>query len=113
MKQGLQLITQNQLVTLSKPQNGLLSLIIDAINNKNAITMHDIVDCYCKYIRCNYYDPWDAESKEYMIKEEFKKHSHVWTYRLRSLIKSWFVNTIGTLVLKGKLMVLPIIKIED
>lgn len=112
MKNGLQVLTQNQLVKLSKPQNGLLNLITDAVVNNKIISMDEIVYCYCKFVRHNYYHPWEAIETEYIILKEYKKQSHVWTYRLRGLIKSWFVNTIGTLVLKGKLIVLPIIEIE-
>lgn len=50
---------------------------------------------------------------EHDVYNSFKNNSHIWTYRIRTLVKSWFVNTIGILVLKGKLIVLPIIEIED
>lgn len=113
MKNGLQLLTQNQLVPINKAQQGLLNLIIDAVDAKKVITMNDIVNCYCVHVRSNYYHPWDAKNIEYKVKDEFKKQSYVWTYRLRALVKQWFVGTIGTLVLKGKLIVLPIIEIED
>lgn len=112
MKQGLQILTQNQLVPISQGQNGLLKLITDCVIDKKVLTMNEIVDCYCKYVRCNYYHPWEAKPVEYMVKTEFKNHSHVWTYRLRGLVKAWFINTMGNLVLKGKLIVLPIIEVE-
>lgn len=112
MKQGLQILTQNQLVPISKGQNALLNLITDCVTNKTVLTMAEIVDCYCRCVRKNYYHPWDAKPIEYMVRDEFKKQSHVWTYRLRGLIKAWFINTMGNLVLKGKLIVLPIIEVE-
>lgn len=113
MNNGLHLATNGQLVPLSKGQNALLKLINECVLNKRILTMQHIVDLYCQQVRCNYYHPWETGNKEYMVKVEFKKQTHIWTYRLRGLVKAWFINTMGNLVLKGKLIVLPVIEIED
>lgn len=116
MKEGLQILTQNQLVILTKPQQGLLNLINEAVLSKKTLSMDDIVLCYYNNVRKSYEHPWPHvdfdKEKVYDVMKEYKKQSFTWTYRLRSLVKGWFINTIGTLVLKGKLIVLPIIEIE-
>lgn len=115
-----------QIAKLNLGQHTLLTAITSAVNNRKPLTFDDILDCYCRGVRriyqrevYNYIDispnNWRKEFdryEEFDIKTEYKKNSALWTYTLRPLVKQWFVNNIGTLVIKGKLLVLPVIEID-
>lgn len=131
MNKGLQIQTTGSLPKLSNGQSGLYKAIQKAVYQNKPITMDDIVDLYCKFVRSNYVvarskGVWVLEGNrevykgskfshydEYDVKKEYKNKTSTWHYTLRALIRQWFVNNIGTLVLKGMLIALPIINVED
>lgn len=125
MSKSLQIATQNQLVKLTDGQTGLLELINDCVKNNRQCDFESIVLCYTNnvrktYVRESYYYVGEYPNnhkvytdEEHDVYQAYKENSPVWTYRIRGLVKQWFISTIGLLVLKGKLIILPIINIED
>ena len=125
MNNSLQLVTQNQIEKFTRGQVGLLRLIEDCVKNNKACDFEAVVLCYSKCVREIYTEekyhyvgkyPNNERVYEYIdhnVYEAWKTNSWIWTYKIRALIKHWFVSTIGILVLKGKLIVLPIIQIEN
>jgi hypothetical protein len=125
MNNGLQIVTQGQLQKFTPGQVGLLKLIENCVKNNRPCSFEDVVLCYAKNVRKIYVEEkWQFVSMEFNdhrkkyeyvnhdVYAAFKNNSWIWTYKIRSLVKSWFVTTIGLLCLKGKLIVLPIIEIE-
>jgi|SRR5215217_2306675 len=115
---SLQIQTYGQMAKLTRGQHVLLKTITHKVFNKQSMTWDDIVDAYCKGVRDmytggNYRETTRMyEYNEVLIKDEYKKQSVCWTYTLRGLIKQWFLLTIGALVIKNQLVVIPLIEIE-
>jgi len=127
MEKTLQLHTTATLPKLNNGQKGLLKLINECVSINKPCDFEDVVKCYCKFVRKTYYrerrkfitlqdgryqsvhDKYD----EFDVYSSFKSQNFIWTYHLRALIKQWFIGTIGNLVLKGQLLILPIIQIPD
>lgn len=127
MKTGLQIVTQGQIERFTDGQVGLLALINDCVVKNKVCNFDDVVRVYCKTVCGTYHkEVYELEklpgatfyskkwlpSKKIDVYNEYKANSYEWTYRLRSRVKQWFISTIGILVLKGKLIVLPIIEVD-
>jgi len=129
--EAIAIIKNSNIPKLSNGQMGVYKAINKCVSEKSTLTMDDIVNLYCKFVRPTYnkenrqyknidigggkvdYRSVHIGYTEYDINDEYKKCSAWWTYTFKPLIKQWFVNNIGILVLKGMLNVLPTIKIED
>jgi len=115
---SLQIQTYGQMVKLTKGQKGLLDVITKRVLSKETLTWDDIVDTYCNCIRKTYTGGYYSErTRTYAytdknIKEEYKNYSYCWSGTLRPLIKGWFLTSIGTLVIKNQLAVIPLIEVE-
>lgn len=115
---SLQIQTYGGLTKLTTGQASLLKTITQAISNNRSLTWDDIVNAYCKGVRRKYTGGYYREGiKNYLyedidIKQEYEKLSSCWVYSLRPLIKQWFLTTIGTLVIKNQLAVIPLIEIQ-
>lgn len=96
--------------------------------------MVDIIKCYQKSVKENhsiYKNTWYDKNgnKLNWYKEEFiesvnimtiyeawlkndnsKLYANKWSYKLKSLIRTWFTNNVGILVIKGKLITIPVIE---
>jgi len=118
---GLRIATNNQLVELTLGQHELLSQIVRCTKNFEPLTMRMVVDCYVKSRGSDTftYSDWDwnfeTGKREYFevsfsITECFERRSPKWTYRMRALIKQWLISNIGALVIKNKLIAIPIIE---
>lgn len=122
---GLQIHAVNK-VKFTKGQVGLLKVIKDCIANNKPLDWDIIVDCYYNNVRKTsfqrYYKYIQAsggelhghyEGREVDVKVCYAEKDSHWQYTLRSLIRQWFVSTIGILVIKNQLIVIPVINIED
>lgn len=120
---SLSIQTTNQLQLLNKGQTGLLKLMSDCIKDDKMLTMDLIVGCYYDNVKKVYIEHnWkyissdpkintrEHYTNEYNIKKEYLKNSFIWKYTLRGRIRSWLINNIGILVLKGKIIAIPIIE---
>jgi hypothetical protein len=117
---GLQVSTVGQLVKLSKGQTGLLSLMRTCVKENRTLSWDELVECYYKNVRQEledhrWIDIGSVRSRQYFtfdILDCYKNQDWHWTYRVRALVKHWFVNTLGILVIKNKLVVIPTIGID-
>lgn len=121
-KQALQIQTVGQFVKLTKGQSALLKAIRRCVENQKSITWDVLVDIFYDNVSKEGRD-WQAKwaldlsgySKKwtvYDIKTEYAKGSSVWQYHIKPRIRQWFVSTIGILVVKNQLIVIPTIEME-
>lgn len=121
-KSALQISSLGQLVKLSKGQAGLLRLMRLCVKEQRTFSWDELVVCYYQNVREEGEDwKWlnaDKDNRErqwysYDIMQSYKANDYHWKYKLRGAIKSWFVSTIGILVIKNQLIVIPTIDIEN
>jgi hypothetical protein len=119
---ALHINTIGQFVKLTKGQKGLLSLMRTCVKEQRTFSWEELVHCYYDNVRQEYEDwKWvnhDKDNRErrwytYDIMESYKANDYHWTYKVRANIKSWFVSTLGILVIKNQLIVIPTIDIEN
>lgn len=119
-KSALSIQTIGQLVKLSKGQHGLLKLIRQSVQENKPLDWDALVQCFYDNVSCKIHDwRWIGEfnkgHREYYsldLLEEYKKQSIKWQYHAKSRVRQWFVSTIGILVVKGQLFVIPTIELE-
>lgn len=119
---ALQVITTGQLPKMSDGQIGLLRIIRKCVEDKKPLAFELIVRCYYDNVRKFYYRSygWDFEKKDYTgyhkldIWEMFtgKETRSNFGYSVKPSIRQWFVSTIGILVVKNQLVVIPTIEID-
>jgi hypothetical protein len=131
-KIGLQ-IAANQKIKLTKGQSALLKSIRQCVTSEKPLDWGIIIDSYGIGVRKTYPKKeykrqediilldgsrhWQSGYYEetgdfYNIKDEYLNDTNVWRYTLRGLVRSWFLATIGILVIKNQLIVIPTIEIE-
>lgn len=120
---GLQIQTVGQFVKLTKGQVGLLILMRDCVKNSTSISWDSIVTCYYnnvskKMTERQYLGDYMEgrpryEYREYDVLDVHKEQGARWLYTVRPRIRQWFVSTIGILVIKNQLIVIPTIDIND
>lgn len=122
---GLSIITTSELPRLNKGQKALLTLIRKCVEEKKSLSFELIVKCYYDNVRKKFQrgtdwcriDPDDWRSARYTKYEEhdilecFKDGSLYWYWRPH--IKSWFKSTIGCLVVKNQLVIVPTIDLGE
>lgn len=124
MINSLQIETK-QKPKLSTSQWYLMELMKDCIKNKTVLTFEQLVQCYSIGVADEVYcvsnemtkkldgtASWCYQQKYFNVLEAYREQNHVWDKKIKGLIKSWFVGAIGCLVIKGQLLVLPVIEIE-
>lgn len=118
---GVQLRTFGQMVKLSKGQSGLLRVMRECVEKNKSLNWDIIVMTYYKNVRSYQSDTrWVGEHPnrkqewfQYDIWEAYKDQGAKWRYTLRSRIKQWFVSSIGILVIKNQLVVIPTIEVGE
>lgn len=122
LHQPLQINSIGQFVTLTKGQKGLLALVRSCVEQNLVFSWDELVLCYYNNVRKEVEDwRWvslDVKDREreyylYDIMESYKAQDWHWKYKIRGAIKGWFVSTLGVLVIKNQLLVLPTISIEN
>lgn len=115
-------------IKMTKGQIGLLKILRDCVGNNKPITFDIIVKCYYENVR-KYHTDWNwvgegSERKQqwtdFNIMDEYIKFIDngnnpeygLWQYKIRPKIRQWFVSTIGILVMKNQLVIIPTIEIE-
>jgi hypothetical protein len=111
---------------LNQRQKALLEMMYHCLDNKKPFNWDAMVSFYSKNVKKQYekyeydYDftPGGRFRKinegyvKYDIVKEYKANSHVWSYYIRQVIRQWFANNIGSMVLKGSILALPIIELD-
>lgn len=97
---------------LTVGQKKLLALMQNKISSNTPITLEDIKDTYYDAVNRNGYMNWHVWETGYrqrqISKEQFKLNC--WS-KEKSI--QWFKSNLGACILKGKLLVIPIIEIEE
>lgn len=112
---NLHLQTYTRIVKLTPGQKSLLNTIKDCVANKKILDWDLIVTSYLEGRNKPYYVArWRGMNKGYEYEEtdimqEYKKLSVTWTYTIKPMIRSWFLSTIGALVVKNQLIIIPVI----
>lgn len=101
-------------------QVNLLKVINSTIENKASVDWGIMVKWYTRSVH-QYHSTYGWHEKEgkkilgmYQvdIDHEYEINSWIWTYEIKNKVKSLFIQSIGSLVIKNKLLVIPIIEIE-
>lgn len=92
---------------LTNGQKKLLSLLHEKINSSQVIERDDIVQLYIDAMcRNSQKMKWNYELQRKIPKEVTKD-----TWWIRTEALSWFKSNLGACIIKGKLLVIPIIDI--
>lgn len=92
------------------------------VKEQRTFSWDELVECYYNNVRKELNDwKWismevgNRERQYYLfdVMESYKAQDYHWTYRVRALIKGWFITTLGVLVIKNQLIVIPTIEIEN
>jgi hypothetical protein len=118
---ALRIQTFGQFVKLTKGQSALIREMRDCVKNKKSISWDILVDLFYNnvsttqsgYKYVGIYPNNHREDFYYDIKEEYALQSFTWQYYIRSRVRQWFVSSIGILVLKNQLVVIPTIEIDE
>lgn len=99
---------------LTEGQKLLLAMLKKHIEEGLPITKQDILDCYVKSVSnadgTKTIRDWNFVHGEfvYFTKEVVYKD----TYRARTYANQWFKNNLAACIIKGKLLVVPVIELE-
>ncbi len=104
-------IAHKEEIKLTSGQALLLKLMKDKLSAGEAITIDDIKSCYYEHFNrdgyLNHYNFFTTERMIKISKEEFINERY-WS---RSTSMQWFKSNLGACIIKGKLLVIPIIEI--
>ncbi len=117
----LKIDSVGQMVVLSKGQNTILKLIRYCVSTNKPITWDLLVGAYYKYMHQTAEDyryvciDGNKQRKlyEFDIMECYKNKDDRWKYKIRGRIKGWFTSTIGVLVIKNQIIIIPTLEIEN
>lgn len=88
----------------------IVGMIKMCINDNKPLSIDDILDCYISYQhKCDRYRTFSIfrfQRWEKLSEEDFRKE-----YQTISKAKAWFKNNLGSAIIQGKLLVIPIIEI--
>lgn len=110
---------------LNTKQKALLEMMYKCMTDKIPFNWDAMVDFYIKNCKSKYnyysYDyDWDSPniSKknqkyiDYDIKKCYKENNTMWSYNIKPSIRQWFATNIGSMVLKGSILALPVIELN-
>lgn len=119
----LTLATVSPAVKLTRGQTALLKEMRASVESGKPIGWETIVNVFYNNVRKTVGDSKYVGSYaegtgryEYFrvdIIEAFKEQTSRWQYTIRPRIRQWFVSTIGILVLKNQLIVIPTIELPE
>lgn len=88
----------------------IVEMIKNCIKDEKALSIEDILDCYISYQKkCDRYRRFHIfkyQRWEKLTEDEFRQH-----YQTRTKAKQWFRSNLGSAIIQGKLLVIPIIDI--
>lgn len=98
-------------IGLTYGQRVLLEMLTRHLSEQKAITRENIEDCWIKAVA-----PTDGNKKMWIYTDNGYEHKLVHLkshYDTQSRALQWFKLNIGSVILKGKLLVIPVIEIEE
>lgn len=101
--------------TLTPSQQAIMELLTKSINEKRPVSREAIVDAYTTTlhpsgettIRYETYN-WEQRKYEKVAKKVVVKED----WRTAQKAISWFKNNLATCIIKGRILILPVIEIE-
>lgn len=104
-----------RLPILTKAERNIITLLTDRIKTGVPINKDDIIDCYIKTVAVN-----GKKMMDQCVGDWTKDNGYTWKHIEVDLInhymtpdkaKAWFQRNIGGCILKGGLVVIPVIEI--
>jgi hypothetical protein len=118
---ALSIHTTGQIPKFTRGQSALLKLIRECIERKQPLTFDLIVLTYYNNIRKQFSKRHYIGSDEYGhsrysysdhdILESWREQKDLWYFK--ALIRQWFISTIGILVIKNQLVIIPTIDLGE
>lgn len=96
---------------LSRGQKLLLELLCQKIKSDNGIKIDDIKSCYYDAVSRDGYLNWTDWSTGGSRQRKITKDEFIQTWQSRQKSLQWFKSNIGSVILKGKLLIIPLIDI--
>ena len=111
---------------LNAKQKALLEMLGDCLSENKPFNWDSMVEFYCKNVKSVYenydydYDFFTSGSfrktNERYVKHDilkaYKNDESLWSWKIKPSIRQWFATNIGSMVLKGSILALPIIEID-
>jgi hypothetical protein len=118
----ISLIKINVNSQLNTKQKALLMMLHKCMTDNRSFNWDYMVEFYVKNVKKNYpryrYDiNWDTMKKinerydKIDIKKSYLSNDNNWWF-IKQSIRQWFATNIGSMVLKGSILALPIIEID-
>ena len=109
-------------VKLTKGQSALLKAIRECVSENKPLAWETIIHCFYNNVSKegrDYNAVWTLDGTSYRkewyrydIMEAYKNSDSKWQYNIKPRIRQWFVSTIGILVIKNQLIVIPTIEMD-
>jgi hypothetical protein len=102
---------------LNKKQQAILEMMHKCITDKTSFNWDAMVNLYSKLHPDTNVTKYNHSTRTYYnikinIQEEYQANSDFWTHREKRKIRGWFATNIGSMVLKGSILALPIIELD-
>lgn len=121
--QEISLISIGKTNHLTDAQRALLELMHDCVKKNKPLDWSKMVLFYSSNVKSafitrqntfkkNANGHWVYEEVEKDIVAIYKKQSYEWSGYIRPSIRQWFATNIGSMVLKGSILALPVIEID-
>ena len=111
-KEALQISSLDTRPKLTKGQSGLLKILRSCVLQNSPISWDLICKCYYDNVRSTHTNYYMGQYTNLDILEQYRKQTLTWQYWIRPKIRQWFVSTIGILVIKNQLIIIPTIEID-
>lgn len=109
-------------VKLTKGQSALLKAIRMCVSENKPLAWETIIHCFYDNVSQEGRDwnaNWNIERTgynkdwyRYDIMDAYKANNSHWQYHVKPRIRQWFVSTIGILVIKNQLIIIPTIEMD-
>lgn len=103
-------------IRLTPQQSQLLIFLKDKVHSNSQITRDDILDFYLKNVKksSGYKKHLQRYNHalgiwEYTGETEIRLWKNEWNIKIQAI--QWFKNNLGSVILKGKILILPVIEI--
>lgn len=119
-KRALQIQTFSR-PKLTKGQTYLLKEIRNCTEKQTSLNWDIIVNCFYNNVSKECKDwkwanatagDYSREWYKYDILECYEQQNSKWQYTIKPRIRQWFVSTIGILVIKNQLIIIPTIEMD-
>jgi len=103
---------------LNVKQQALLKVLHKCLKSNIPLNWNSMVKFYIKSVDSEYstYD-WNRKTQQYevisySVAKVYKSQDDTWTYGLKPRIRQWFATNMGSMILKGSILALPVIEIN-